>query len=176
MPEETQELKLNPAKLARLVTHLKEGGEKSTKAAESVLRMRKPNYVKAYIEEAMRQTGLEAPSEEPTPEPAEEPTPEPAEEPTPEPAEEASTATVSAPPADVPAAVDSPDKAYRFRGKDGQSIKLKIASETAKAVIFEEDVPQDLVTIMVKGVAAQVNALDPDLSPEVRTAINLARS
>lgn len=189
-----KELTLNPAKLRRLVKHLNEGGAATTEEAERVLRIRKPEFVKAYLEEATNQSSpgtADAPTEDT---PVEKSTSEP-------PAEQADTSSPAPKPQEgsgeqSEVANEDPGeddeckrecckdkqpatqatKLARFVTKDGQTIKLAVKQETDKAIIYEEDVPKEMVTIMIKGAPAQVNALDDTLSPDIRQAVELARA
>jgi hypothetical protein len=191
MSDNTQELKLNPAKLARLVAHLKDGGERSTEAAEKVLRMKKPNFVAAYIAEAMEQARV-APDETQATEQVvvegahgEKPT-EKAPPATPEPTPAATPKKPKAAPAQTP----TPDPVYRLVGDDGQSQKLEVMRVTDKAVILQLAPVTDMQKIFVGGELVEVDviALSKHTSvdyniggkrfdtPKVIAAVNLARS
>jgi hypothetical protein len=188
MSEPTQELKLNPAKLKRLITHLENGGERSTVEAGKVLKMKNPKYIAAYIAKALSEVG-EPPA--PTPEPT--PTPEP-ETPKEAPAQSAAAATPT-PLADVPKAVTGnpvTPPAYRLIGDDGQSQKLNVLKVTPKAVMLQLAPVTDMQQIFVGGELVEVDVIAAKVAmtdrvsymvgtkalhaPDVLKAVELARA
>ena len=139
------EIQLNPAKLKRLTAHYESGGTTGTPTAETVLRMKKPAFVAAYMAEAQKLAGLKA-------EEAPAPTPE-ASTPEPTPTPEASTPEASTPeptptpdeaPAPTPASPTSakaqpaPEMRYRFIDEDGLTRKIQVMKAKGNLTVFEE--------------------------------------